>query len=386
MKKKVIAVTAARSEYDLMSSVFSLLNNNANFEFSLIVAGPHLSSTFGLSVDEIKKDGFHICDYCFNLVDSDEKIARAMAIGNQIPLLAQTFYREQPDIVIVAGDREDVLSVCITAAYMAIPVAHFFGGDIAKDGNIDNAARYASSKFANIHFVTLPEHKQTLLKLGEDEWRVHVVGNPGLDRFKSVKPLGRIELFDRLNMPELDKYGLVIKHSIISEVNSQEIDMLITMEALLESGLKWFINSPNSDSGSAGIRKVITKYCVAYPDKFFSFKNLDRTSYVNLLRNASVLVGNSSSGLLEAPSLGLPVVNIGQRQRGRTHGDNVLFVDNKKDDILSAIERCLNDQTFLNSVKKCENPYGSGNSSELILEILENLDITEDLIFKNITY
>ena len=385
---KVIAVTAARSEYDLLFSVYEKLNEDPKFDFSLIVAGAHLSPTFGLSVKEIEKDGFNISDHCFNLLDSGEKLARVASIGNQMPLLAQSFYREKPDLVIVAGDREDAISVCLTAAYMSIPVAHFFGGDIAKDGNIDNSVRYASSKFAHIHFPTITEHADTLERLGEDSWRIHVIGNPALDRLLSTEEMTKADLFSSMGggICENTKFGVVIQHPIISEIDLQGKQMRTTMEALIGTELIYFVNCPNSDAGNTEIRQVIDYYGSEYPDKFYTFKNLNRVIYINLLRHCSVMVGNSSSGLLEAPSLGLPVVNVGSRQRGRVCGENVLFVKNNKNHIKSAVEKCLNDNEFNLRVKSGINPYGDGKSAERVIEILRNLKIDDQLIYKDIAY
>lgn len=387
-RRKIIAITAARSEYDLMFSVYKLLSDDRNIDFGLIVTGPHLSSTYGLTKQQVLDDGFKVFDTCFNLVDSDEKIARAISIGNQIPLLAQSFYREKPDLVLTAGDREDVIATCLSAAYMSIPVAHFFGGDIAKDGNIDNSVRYAASKLANIHFITLKDHAETLRKLGEDNWRIHIVGNPALDRFLSIESREKKDIFKQLGIDLTDKteFGVVIKHSIITEVDSQEEEMRTIMETLLKTELFYFVNYPNSDSGSSDIRMVINEYCTKYPERFFSFKNLDRVLYVNLLRHASLLVGNSSSGLLEAPSLSLPVVNVGNRQRGRVHGDNVIFVDHQEAQILAAIDKCRSDINFRERVKNGKNPYGDGRSAEKVVQILKKLKLNDHLIYKNITY
>ena len=389
MKKlKVIGITAARSEYDLMFSVFKCLNEDENIDFGLIITGPHLSPTYGLTRDHVIRDGFKVFDTCFSLVDSDEKIARVISIGNQIPLIAQCFYREKPDLVLTAGDREDVISACLSAAYMSIPVAHFFGGDIAKDGNIDNTVRYASSKLSHIHFTTLDQHADTLKRLGEDDWRIHVVGNPALDRFLSTKTIDKEDLLVQLGKDQISKndYGVVIKHSIITEVDHQERQMRVIMESLLHTELFYFVNYPNSDPGSSAIRKVINDFCAKYPDRFLKFKNLDRATYVNLLRHASVLIGNSSSGLLEAPSLSLPVVNVGNRQRGRVHGENVIFVDHDHSQILAAIDKCLNDINFRNQVKLGKNPYGDGQSAKRVIKVLKTLELNDQLIYKNITY
>lgn len=384
--QKIVAVTGARSEYDLMYSVYKMLDEDARFDFSIIITGPHLSENFGYTSQYIENDGFRVLDYIYSFLDSNHKLARVSSIGNQIPLLAQSLNREKPDLVIVAGDREEAISVTMTCAYMDIPCAHFFGGDIAKDGNIDNSVRYAASKFAHLHFVTLEEHKKTLLKLGEEEWRIHVIGNPGLDRFLATEEINKSEVLAHFQLHTNTNYAVLIQHSIITEVEDQPTHIRITLDALLETDLVYFVNFPNTDSGSMAIIEAYNEYVDRYPEKFVLFKNLERNMYINLLRNAAFLIGNSSSGLLEAPSLGLPAVNVGSRQRGRIHGDNVLFVDNNKKQILSAIQKILLDKEFVNKVAKRINPYGDGAASIKTVEILSQIELNNNLVYKNITY
>lgn len=385
--RKIIAITGARSEYDLLVELYNRLHNDPEIDFSIVVTGSHLSEKFGLTAKYVNEDGFIIADRIYNLVDSDSRLARAVSIGNQIPGLAQTLDRIDPDLVLIAGDREEAISVTLTAAYMDIPVAHFFGGDVAKDGNIDNSVRYAASKFSHLHFPTLDQHKETLLKLGEDEWRIHVVGNPAIDRLLSVKELGMEEIGSSLGISNIPKkFFVLIQHSIITEVEYQADHIRQTLDAVVESGCFCFINFPNSDAGNQVIIDAYSEYATKYPDQFFLFKNLNRISYVNLLRNATCLLGNSSSGLLEAPSLGLPAINIGSRQRGRLHGDNVIFVDNQKDQILEAIDRVLTDEEFADRVKLKDNPYGDGRSVDKIYKVIKELEITPELVYKNITY
>lgn len=386
-KRKILAVTGARSEYDLLYSVYQKLNADEDIDFSLFITGPHLSEKYGLTARYAEVDGFRIADKAYNLIDSNEKLARVASIGFQIPLMVQTLNREKPDIVLVAGDREEAISTTMTCAYMDIPVAHFFGGDIAKDGNIDNSVRYASSKFAHIHFPSLEAHKETLLKLGEDDWRIFVVGNPALDRFLQTPGISRKQLFDTFSADRYDEpFCVLIQHSIITEVELQSSHIRITLDAIVASGVRCFINYPNSDSGSLDIIQAINEYAQKYPEQFILFQNLDRVTYVNLLRHAAFMLGNSSSGLLEAPSLGLPAINIGSRQRGRTHGDNVIFVDNDVDAILKATHTVTKDAAFKEKVAQKNNPYGNGNTSEKVYEVLKNIEINSQLIHKNITY
>jgi GDP/UDP-N,N'-diacetylbacillosamine 2-epimerase (hydrolysing) len=387
-KRKIIAITGARSEYDLLYSTYKQLNLLPDVEFGLIITGPHLADKFGNTGSKIEDDGFIIYDRLYNLIDTNNLIGRISSLGYQIPLLAHALNRIRPDIVIVAGDREEAISVSMTAAFLNIPVAHFFGGDIAKDGNIDNSVRYAASKFSHLHFTTLEQHKENLLRLGEDDWRIHVVGNPALDRIKEIPMINRDHLFSLLESSNWvgQNYCVLIQHSVINEVNYQDELIRVTLDSILDSGYRCFINYPNSDAGNQPIIEAYQEYQRLYPDKFKLFQNLDRKLYINLLRNASFLIGNSSSGLLEAPSLKLPAINVGTRQRGREHGDNVVFVDYNKSEIINAIKLVTCNKEFIDKVQNGFNPYGDGNSTKKIIEILKNVEINEKLIFKNITY
>jgi len=387
-KRKILAVSGARSDYDLLYSVYKKLDSDETIEFKIIVTGPNLSEQYGYTAQYIEKDGFKIAGKIYNLIDSSKKIGRIISIGVQIPSIAHLLDQEKPDLVLVAGDREEAISVSMTCAYMDIPVAHFFGGDIAKDGNIDNSVRYATSKFAHLHFPTLEAHKENLLKLGEEEKRIFVVGNPALDRLTAVEKISKKDLFEKLGATgkKIDKYCVLIQHSIITQVEKQEEHIKITLDALLEYDGHCFINFPNSDAGSNKIIEAYQEYSKRYPSRFTLFQNLNRKTYVGLLNNAEFLIGNSSSGIIEVASLGLAAINVGERQRGRTHGDNVIFVDNNKDQIAKAIKKVEEDEDFRKKVSLKINPYGSGNSSEKIVEILKNIELGEKLIYKNITY
>jgi GDP/UDP-N,N'-diacetylbacillosamine 2-epimerase (hydrolysing) len=386
MKRKILAVTGARSEYDILFPILDLLEKNDAFELSILVTGSHLSDNFGKTISNIEKDGFTIADKVYNLIDSNEKIGRIISLGNQIPAFAHSFSRIKPDIILVVGDREEAISVSLTAAYLDIPVAHIAGGDIAKDGNIDNSVRYATSKFAHIHFTILEEHKKTLLKLGEDDWRIFNVGNPALDRFIATPKINVLEISKFLDFDiSKDKYLVLIQHPIITDVENEAKNIRETLEAIVESGFKCLINSPNSDAGNHAIVQAYQEYSKKHK-QLFLFKNLDRTIYINVLRHAACLIGNSSSGIIEAPSIGLPVINIGPRQRGRFHTNNVTFTNNSKHEILDAIIKSTTDIDYISQVKKCKNPYGDGNSASKIVEVLQNININDKLVYKNITY
>lgn len=385
-KRKILAVTGARSDYDLMSPVYYRLHNNPSFDLSLLVTGSHLSEKFGRTEKYIISDGYRIEDRVYNLVDSDLKIGRAMSMGHQIPAFAQIFQRVKPDIILVAGDREEALSTTATAAYMSIPVAHFFGGDFTYDGNIDNSVRYAATKLAHIHFPVMEKHKEVLVKLGEDDWRIYVTGSPALDKFVQTPAMSEKEISQKINFNiENAPFLLLIQHSTISEVDIQSYNIRQTLDAVIETGYKCLINYPNSDAGNHDIIQAYKEYAVKYP-QLHLFTNLDRNIYVNIMRHAACLVGNSSSGICEAPSVGLPVVNVGTRQKGRINGGNVIFTDYSKDEINKAIMKSLTDKKYIENVRKCNNPYGDGHSAERVEKVLEEIELNDKLIYKNITY
>ena len=384
-KRKILAVTGARSEYDIISPILEHLKENSEIDLGIIVTGSHLSEAFGNTVTEIEKDGYNIIARIYNLINSNKKIGRILSLGNQIAPLAQVFEQWQPDIVMVAGDREEAISVSMTAAYMDIPVAHIAGGDIAKDGNIDNSVRYATSKFAHIHFTILKQHKENLIRLGEDEWRIHNLGNPALDKFINTKKLTLEELENKTGYNlNNGQFGMLIYHPIITQIDSEGDNINTIIQSLRKTNLKYLINSPNSDAGYANIVKYYEENLLN--DKQFTlFKNLDREIYVNLLRHSKLLVGNSSSGLIEAPSLSLPVINIGPRQKSRFNAGNVIFVDYDENEINNAIV-LTQSNLFKENIKYIKNPYGNGESALNIANVLFTLNIDKELIHKNITY
>lgn len=387
IKRKIIFVTGARSEYDIMYPVLQHLQESSKIDLKLIVTGAHLSEMYGETVRNIENDGFQIAERIYNLVNSSKKIGRVLSLGNQIPALAQAIDRENPDIVVVVGDREEAISVTLTCAYLSVPVAHIAGGDIANDGNIDNSVRYAATKFAHIHFTLLEQHAQILRLLGEEDFRIYNVGNPALDKFVTSRfvPRDKVQPIVKFNISEED-YLVLIQHPIITDSHGSASQIEQTLQAILASKYKCFINYPNSDAGNFEIIDKLTYYAKTYPNVFFLFKNLDREDYINLLRHASCLVGNSSSGIIEAPSIGLPVVNVGSRQRDRFSAGNVIYVDYEKEEILAAIIRSVTDVEYRDYVKSLNNPYGTGDSAKKIAEILERIQLDDKLLYKNITY
>ncbi len=384
-KRKIVAVTGIRSDYDLMTPVYRAIQEHDNLELELIVTGAHLSETYGLTFQEIHLDGFKIADCIHSLLNSDKPSGRVKGLAIQLQGMIQTVERVQPDILLVLGDREESMTTALMGAYMNIPVAHVAGGDRVI-GNVDDQVRHAVSKLAHIHFTTNAESAERLIKLGEEEFRVFNTGNPGIDRLKDVPYLSRSELSERLgfNIDDEDPVILVIQHVISTEIEHAYDQMKATMEAIKELGYKTIISYPNSDAGGQQMINAIKEY--EHLPFIHISKNIPRLEFVNIMRNSSCLLGNSSAGILEAPFLKLPVINVGNRQKGRLHAENVQFINHSVQEIKVAVNRALFDTEYRKEVINCSNPYGDGNAAANIVNLLYSVELDGKLLIKEITY
>jgi GDP/UDP-N,N'-diacetylbacillosamine 2-epimerase (hydrolysing) len=385
MRRKILALTGIRSEYDIFYSVFSAIQNHVELELGVVVVGAHLSNSYGHTVDEIRADGFSIEEEIESLINSNTVGARVKGLGVQIQCLVQTVSRVRPDILLVLGDREESIALALVGAYMNIPVAHIAGGDRAI-GNVDDQVRHAVTKLSHIHLATNEQSKERILRLGEQKFRVFNVGNPGLDRLLSVPKLNKSELSKRIdfNLSTDSPFLVVIQHVISTEVECAYDQMRETLEAIELLEMPTIIIQPNSDAGSEDILRAIHAYR-ELPNLKIA-KNIPRLEFVNILRMASCLLGNSSAGILEAPLLKLPVVNIGNRQKGRLHSENVIFVPHDRFEIVKAVQKSLFSKIYKQSVACCSNPYGEGDSGPKIANILASIKIDDDLLIKDITF
>lgn len=385
IRKRVLGVTGIRSEYDIMSSVFRAIASHSDLEIQLVVTGAHLSEAFGHTIDEIHTDGFVVVDEIESLLNGDQTSFRVKGLAIQLQGLVQTVTRIRPDILLVLGDREEAMTTALVGAYMNIPVAHIAGGDRVI-GNVDDQIRHAVTKLAHLHFVTNLESKERILRLGEQPFRVFDVGNPGLDRLLEVPVIDTSELSQRLGFAIADDEPLIIliQHVISTETDQAYEQMKVSLEAIRELGVKTVLSYPNSDAGGQQMICAIREY-EALPF-LHTAKNIPRLEFVNLMRRASCLLGNSSAGILEAPLLKLPVINVGNRQSGRLHAENVQFVPHDKDRIIEAARRAIFDLDYRESVSLCSNPYGDGQSSARIADVLAMIPLDDKLLIKDITY
>ena len=389
--RKMAVVTGTRAEYGLLYPVLKAIESHPALELSLIVTGMHLSREFGYTVKEIEQDGFRIDATVDMLLSSDTGSAMARSVGIGIIGMVQAFEQLKPDIILMLGDRVEPLAAAIAGAYMNKPVAHIHGGD-SSTGGLDEYARHAITKLAHIHFPATKKSAERIIKMGEDEWRVHTVGSPALDSILDEELLPEEVLAKRLcpepvegfSLDSLRPIILVVQHPVTTDIDNAANQIRETLEAIVELNLQTFVIYPNADAGGRRMVEVIKRY-EKYPF-IKTFKSIRHKEYLSLMKAATVMVGNSSSGIIEAPSLNLPVVNIGTRQQGRERAENVIDVEHNKEKIIQAVKKALTDEKFKKVVEKCHNPYGDGQAGKRIAQILSKLKITPRLIQKQITY
>jgi UDP-N-acetylglucosamine 2-epimerase (non-hydrolysing)/GDP/UDP-N,N'-diacetylbacillosamine 2-epimerase (hydrolysing) len=381
-KRKVAVVSEARATYGYIKRLMHLIERSERLELQLVVTGMHLLKEYGFSLDEIVRDGFTPSACVDMYVGGDSPTAWSKSLGVEIQGLAQVFNMLKPDLVLVAGDRAEILATTVTAAYMNIPVAHIQSGDLS--GHIDGSARHAITKLAHIHLPSCEDSAERVRKLGEEPWRIFNVGAPQLDDVVHGKKLSQAELARMFGLDFEQPVLLVIQHPVLAEAHLARTQMAETMAAARDSGHQAVVIYPNVDAAGREIISVIEEY-QGHPS-IRAFRNLDREVFLSLLGAVSVVIGNSSVGILEAPSFKLPALDIGSRQTGRMRACNVITVpefDRKL--IRQAIERALHDRDYRSALGTCVNPYGDGNSSERICRILEDIDLSR-LLNKHMTY
>ncbi|MGB7789232.1 UDP-N-acetylglucosamine 2-epimerase [Methanoregula sp.] len=369
MTKKILYISGTRADYGLMRTVLKRIDQCADLELEIVVTGMHLMPEFGSSVSEIVADGFRIHEIPV-VHEDDTRESMSAFIGNLIVQLTKKVTAIRPDLILLLGDRGEMLAGAVVGTYTGIPVVHIHGGEITS--TVDEPVRHAITKLAHIHLPATKKSTRRIIRMGEDPAKVQVVGAPGLE------PIVRGEFTPRktlLSKYKLDPSGpilLVVQHPVSGEVNDAAAQMRTTLEAVAELGHQTLVVYPNADAGGRQMIAVIREF--SRISSIQAHRNIPHSDYLGLLKFASVLVGNSSSGIIEAPSFHLPVVNIGSRQQGRERASNTLDTGYDKYDIKKAIGRAIGDREFLQKVRKGKNPYGDGTASEKIVAILNSLD------------
>ncbi|MBN2458167.1 UDP-N-acetylglucosamine 2-epimerase (hydrolyzing) [Candidatus Woesearchaeota archaeon] len=380
--RNICIVTGTRSEYGLLKPVIDKIISSGILKLSLIVAGMHLSREFGYTARDIENDGIRVDAKVIMNPEEDTGLSMANAIGKGICGMAAALNRIKPDIIVVLGDRIEALSAVVAGAFMNIPIAHIHGGDSAKAG-LDESVRHAITKFAHIHFPATRKSAERIVKMGEDKWRIFCVGAPGLDTILNKKLLDRKDLEKELGISLRGQVILLVQHPVTTEIENAEHDITETLEGVRNLGIKTIAIYPNSDAGGRKIIKKIKEY--EKKGILKAYKSLSHKTYLSLLKHTSVMVGNSSSGIIESSSFGLPVVNIGIRQEGRERAYNVIDTANDRESIRKSVNKALS-QDFKKNICPCNNPYGDGKAAERITKVLSEIRLDNKLIQKKLTY
>ncbi len=367
--RRICVVTGTRAEYGLLRSLIAGLRDDDAFDLQLIVTGMHLSPEFGLTWREIEADGVQICERVEILLSSDQGTGVAKAMGLGLIGFADAFARLQPDLLVVLGDRFEIFAAAAAAMVIGIPIAHIHGGETT-EGAFDEAIRHSVTKMAHLHFVAAADYYGRVIQLGEAPERVFLVGALGVDAIKQLQLLDRARLEAELDFKLGDRNLLITFHPATLQQGQAIDQMQALLNALntLPSSHHLIFTSPNADTGGRELASMIGRF-VAVRKNARAFTSLGQFRYLSCMRHMDGVIGNSSSGLIEAPTLGIGTVNIGDRQAGRLKAASVIDCHPQEEAIQAALQRLFS-QSFRESLNNCKNPYGEGGATESILKIL----------------
>ncbi len=373
--RKICVVTGTRSEYGLFFPILKGIKKSGQLQLQLIASTMHLSREFGLTYKQIEEDGFVIDETIENLLAADSKSATAKTTGLATILLSDAFNRLKPDIILLLGDRYETFAAATTAMLMNIPIAHIHGGEIT-EGAVDEQIRHAITKMSYLHFTSTEEYRQRIIQMGEAPSRVFKSGAPGIDNILNFSLLSKKELENSLNWRFGLRTALFTYHPVTLENSDVESDMDKIFQALSESDCNVLFTYANADDSGRLINQKIETFCQENLEKYKVVKNLGQQRYLSAMKLVDLLIGNTSSGIIEAASYHKPVVNIGSRQKGRLQSGNVIDCSISK--LSEAIQLAQSD-AFISNCQHITNIYGDGVSAPLIVSQLESVTLS---IFK----
>lgn len=372
--RKICVITGTRAEYGLLYWTMNALQVDDEVNLSICVTGMHLSPEFGLTYKKIHEDGFIIHEKVETLLSSDTTIGISKSIGLGIISFSEVFERLNPDLVLVLGDRYEIFAACAAAMISKIPIAHCHGGE-ATEGLIDEAIRHSITKMSQIHFTSTEEYKNRVIQLGEQPKNVFNVGALGIENINKLKLLTKPEFEDSIKF-KLNKFNfLVTFHPVTLDNLSAEEQfkqLLIALDKFQDTNI--IFTKPNSDTDGRVIIQLIDDYVKNNPHKAIAFTSLGQLRYLSAIQFMDVVVGNSSSGIIEVPSFKKATINIGDRQQGRVKATSVIDCETDNNDIEKAIKKALSVE-FKEELKSSKNPYGDKNSSIEIVEVLKSIDL-----------
>lgn len=382
---RIAVVTGTRAEYGLLRRSMNLIEDDDELSLQLYVTGMHLSPTHGRTISEIRADGFE-ADYQVEMnLDSDSEVSMGKSLGIGVAGFAEGFRNLDPDLVLVLGDRSEPFAATIAASHMNRPVAHIGGGHVSGGAVIDAHVRHAISKLSHLHFATSRKNATRIGRLGEEDWRIAPVGAPGLDDIHAGDFTAPPDVYDGYGLPRDEPVVVVLQHPTTTRPSAAARQVRQTLDAVCEVDCYPFVIYPNSDVGSTRTIAEIDAATESW-DAATVTANVPRRDFLGLLNVSDALVGNSSSGLVEAPSLDLPVVNVGPRQQDRDRAENVIDVPHDADAIERALRTALFDEEFRENAAACDNPYYLGGAAPQILERLREIDIDRELLEKRTAF
>jgi len=377
--KSIGVVSVGRTDWSIWRPVLKEIQNDPTLELRLYATGTHLSPEFGMTVNDVIEEGFVVSERVEMLLSSDSPQGVAKAIGLGTMGFGQVFARSQPDILLVMGDRYETLAAVTAAMPFKIPVAHLHGGE-SGEGAIDELIRHAITKMSHIHFASTQAHAQRIVGMGEELWRVHVTGAPGIDAIKATTPLSRYDFAQTYGIDPDQPFLLVTYHPVTLEIEDTTCQVASLLKAIDQVNLPTIFTYPNADVSSRTVMTMVSDF-ERCRERVKFLVNMGPLGYVSAMGHASVMVGNSSSGIIESASFQLPVVNIGNRQRGRFKPRNVIDVGYSVDEIVAGIQTGLS-PGFKDGLQGLENPYGAGKASRKIVRVLRETQINQELIMK----
>lgn len=380
MPRSVAVVSVGRSDFGLYEPILEAIAGEPALDLRLMVSGAHFDPRYGPTVREVEAAGYAFEDGLAMHPEGDGPAAVADALGRGVQAFAAAFARRRPDLLVLLGDRSEMLAPAVAALPWNIPLVHLYGGKVT-EGAIDERVRHALTKMAHLHFVSCRTYADRVRQMGEEAWRVFDVGLAGLDRIHRHPRAGRAALCAELGLDAAQPFLLATFHPVTLEPAAQDGQVAAFLEALEASGLAVVATYPNADAGNARIAAALEGFAARRPDRVRLLRHAGTRLYFDLLAHAAAMVGNSSSGVSEAPSFRLPVVNIGSRQDGAVKAANVIDVGYGAGDILAGIRRAT-DAAFREGLRELRNPYGAGDASRRIVAALRDIPIDDRLLRK----
>lgn len=383
--KRIGIMTGTRAEYGLLKSLMQEINKDNDLELYLIVSGMHLSPEFGMTYKEIEEDGFEINAKVEMLLSSDSPAGISKSIGLGVIGFADEFQRADLDMLILLGDRYEALSAAISAMVMRIPIAHLHGGELT-EGAIDEGIRHSITKMSYLHFTSTEEYRRRVIQLGENPERVFCVGAIGVENIKKINLMTKEELERSIHF-EIDENTVIVTyHPVTLENNTVEEQFLNLLEVLDRNPkIRMIFTKANADTNGRIVNELIDKYAAQNSERACAFMSLGQKRYLSALKYCRIVIGNSSSGIIEAPSFGKPIINIGDRQKGRICADSVINCGYTQQEIQQAMETALTEE-FENKARNCRNPYEKENTAANIISVIKDYLLNDKINLKKRFY